>query len=68
MARAEDRGRYYRVHADDRDLNYDKYFVEGEKLVSALHDFNSHNAEQLTIPEIKSLLLKLDYIKGKLDA
>jgi UDP-N-acetylglucosamine 4,6-dehydratase len=68
MARAEDRGRYYRVRADDRDLNYDKFFVEGEKRISDLNDFNSHNAERLSIPEIKSLLLKLDYIKGKLDA
>lgn len=68
MARAEDRGRYYRVRADDRDLNYNKFFVEGEKRVSELNDFNSHNAMRLGVPEIKSLLLKLDYIKEKLDA
>lgn len=68
MARAEDRGRYYRVRADDRDLNYNKYFVEGEQRISELDDFNSHNARRLEVPEIKSLLLKLDYIKGILDA
>jgi UDP-glucose 4-epimerase len=68
MARAEDRGRYYRVRADDRDLNYNKYFVEGETRVSELNDFNSHNAKRLGVPEIKSLLLKLDYIKEKLHA
>ena len=68
MARAEDRGRYYRVRADDRDLNYNKFFVEGEKRISELNDFNSHNTERLAVAEIKTLLLKLDYIKGKLDA
>ena len=68
MARAEDRGRYYRVRADDRDLNYNKFFVEGEKRISELNDFNSHNTERLAVPKIKTLLLKLDYIKGKLDA
>ena len=68
MARAEDRGRYYRVRADDRDLNYNKFFVEGEKRISELNDFNSHNTERLAVPEIKTLLLELDYIKGKLDA
>lgn len=68
MARAEDMDRYYRVPADDRDLNYNKYFVEGEQLVSELDDYTSHNTERLTVEEIKDLLMKLDFIKEALDA
>jgi len=68
MARAEDRGRYYRVSADNRDLNYKKYFVEGEQTISDLDDYTSHNTRRLNIQEIKALLLKLQYIKDELDA
>lgn len=68
MAKAEDMGRYYRIPADNRDLNYKKYFVEGEQLISDLDDYTSHNTERLDIPGIKALLLKLDYIKEQLDA
>lgn len=68
MARAEDMGRYYRVPADDRDLNYNKYFVEGETSVSALEDYTSHNTDRLDIEQVKPLLAKLDFIKGALDA
>jgi UDP-N-acetylglucosamine 4,6-dehydratase/5-epimerase len=68
MARAEDRGRYYRVCADDRDLNYNKYFVEGEQRISEQDDYTSHNTRRLQVPEIKELLSKLDYIVSELDA
>ena len=68
MARSEDRGRYYRIPADDRDLNYNKYFVEGETALSALDDYTSHNTERLDVGQIKDLLMKLDFIKDALDA
>lgn len=68
MAKAEDMGRYYRVPADNRDLNYKKYFVEGEKNISDLDDYTSHNTERLDVPQIKSILLKLNYIQEMLGA
>ncbi|EJM19366.1 putative nucleoside-diphosphate sugar epimerase [Pseudomonas sp. GM21] len=68
MAKAEDMGRYYRIPADNRDLNYKKYFVEGEQNISELDDYTSHNTERLDVPGIKELLLKLDFIKEQLDA
>ncbi len=68
MARADDMGRYYRIPADDRDLNYNKYFVEGETRVSAFEDYTSHNTERLNVDQVKQLLLQLDFIKGALDA
>lgn len=68
MAKAEDMGRYYRIPADNRDLNYKKYFVEGETHISELDDYTSHNTERLDVPGIKKLLLKLDYIKEQLNA
>ncbi len=68
MAKAEDMGRYYRIPADNRDLNYKKYFVEGETHISELDDYTSHNTERLDVRGIKELLLKLDYVKEQLDA
>ncbi|AKH20839.1 polysaccharide biosynthesis protein [Sedimenticola thiotaurini] len=68
MARAEDMGRYYRIPADNRDLNYRKYFVEGEQQISELDDYTSHNTQRLNIEGIKNLLLTLDYIREQLDA
>jgi len=68
MARAEDLGNYYRVPVDARDLNYNKYFVEGERGVSDLQDYTSHNTKRLDVSEIKNLLLKLDYIRDALHA
>ncbi|ABJ75774.1 polysaccharide biosynthesis protein [Leptospira borgpetersenii] len=67
MAKAEDMGRYYRIPADNRNLNYNKYFVEGEQKVSQLDDYTSHNTKRLNVPEIKELLLKLDYIQENLN-
>ncbi len=68
MARSIDMGRYFRVPADDRDLNYNKYFVEGETRVSTCDDYTSHNTERLDIPRIKELLLRLDFVKEALRA
>lgn len=67
MARAEDMDRYYRIPSDDRDLNYNKYFVEGETKVSSLDDYTSHNTERLNVEEVKVLLLKLSFIKEALN-
>jgi UDP-N-acetylglucosamine 4,6-dehydratase len=68
MAKAEDMGRYYRIPADNRDLNYKKYFVEGEQNISDLDDYTSHNTERLDVPQIKSVLLKLSYLQEMLGA
>ena len=68
MAKAEDRGNYYRIPVDNRDLNYAQYFSQGEKKISHLEDYTSNNTEQLNIEQIKQLLLKLDYIKEELNA
>lgn len=59
---AEDQGGYYRVPADNRDLNYAKYFEEGERDLSKVEDYNSHNTDRLTVEEMKQLLRKLDFI------
>jgi len=66
LAKAEDLGGYYRIIPDDRDLNYGKYFTEGQEQVSLLDDYNSHNTQRLTVPEIKKRLLELDFIKQEL--
>jgi UDP-glucose 4-epimerase len=68
MAKAEDMGRYYRIPADNRDLNYEKYFVEGETHISELDDYTSHNTERLDVEGVKSLLLKLEFIQEQLNA
>lgn len=68
MARAEDLGGYYRVPADSRDLNYAKYFVEGEIDVSVLDDYTSHNTERLDVEGVKETLMKLDIIREAINA
>ena len=68
MARAEDMDRYYRIPSDDRDLNYAKYFVEGESSVSACEDYTSHNTERLNVAQVKELLLTLGFIQDALHA
>ncbi|MFT3961368.1 polysaccharide biosynthesis protein [Propionivibrio sp.] len=68
MARAEDLGDYYRVPADSRDLNYAKYFVEGETDVSTLDDYTSHNTERLDVEGVKKTLMKLDIIREAVNA
>ena len=66
IARAEDMDGYYRIPSDDRDLNYAKYFVEGEYSVSVTEDFTSHNTERLNVAQVKQLLLTLDFIQDAL--
>lgn len=66
LVKAEDCGDYYRIAPDDRDLNYNKYFTEGEKQIADIEDYNSHNTQRLTIKEIKEKLLKLNYIQQEL--
>jgi len=66
MAKAEDLGDYYRIPCDSRDLNYDKYFIEGEEKVSAFEDYHSHNTQRLDLIEMKQLLLKLDMVRNDL--
>ena len=68
MAHATDMGDYYRIPADNRDLNYAKYFSEGETEISELEDYTSHNTHRMNVEQIKELLLKLDYIKEELNA
>lgn len=63
---AEDLGNFFRVPADTRDLNYDKYFIEGNKQLETQQEYNSSNTEILNVEQIKEKLLKLDYIKGEL--
>jgi UDP-glucose 4-epimerase len=66
MVRAIENGSYYRIPADNRDLNYAKYFTAGEEQISKLDDYTSHNTTRLTIPEVKGLLLGLDFIQWQL--
>ena len=68
MAKIDDLGRYYRIPVDDRDLNYNKYFIEGNVEENVIDDYTSHNTERLSVKQVKELLLTLDYIKGQLDA
>lgn len=65
---AEDMGDFYRVPADQRDLNYDKYFNEGNKELSTIEEYNSDNTERLNIEQIKEKLLQLDYVQNELKA
>jgi UDP-N-acetylglucosamine 4,6-dehydratase/5-epimerase len=66
MVKAEDLGEYYRIPADTRDLNYNRYFLEGEAQISQIEEYTSHNTARLDIEETKKLLLKLDYIREEL--
>lgn len=62
MSKSEDMENYYRIPCDARDLNYDKYFVEGEEKITSFEDYHSHNTNRLTKEEMKQLLLKLELI------
>jgi len=66
MAKSEDLGNYYRIPADNRDLNYDKYFITGEEKMSMIKDYHSHNTTRLDVERMKKLLLKLDIINETL--
>lgn len=67
LLKADDMDNYFRVSADNRNLNYNKYFVEGNVEISRVEDYNSHNTKRLNIEEIKKLLLKLDFIQNELE-
>ncbi len=66
MAHADDLGGYYRIPADNRDLNYNKYFVEGEQELSLAQDYHSHNTVRLDVEGVKKKLLSLEYIRQEL--
>lgn len=66
MAKAIDMEKYFRIPCDSRDLNYDKYFIEGDETVSKIDDYHSHNTRRLDVPEMKELLLKLRFIREDL--
>lgn len=66
MAKSEDMGNYFRIPSDNRDLNYDKYFSEGEEDVSKIDDYHSHNTIRLDIDGMKKLLFKLEFIREDL--
>lgn len=68
MARVDDMGEYYRIPADNRDLNYAKYFSDGEEKISSMDDYTSHNTRQLNTSQVKNLLEKLDFIQERLNA
>ena len=63
MAKAEDHGKYYRISADNRDLNYGKYYTEGVDMVTESVEYTSHNTKQLNIEEMKELLLTLPIVR-----
>jgi UDP-glucose 4-epimerase len=65
-AKAEDSGNYFRVRADNRDLNYNVFFVEGREEVSQQEDYTSHNTRRLNAEELADLLGSLDYIRSEL--
>ncbi|EKF9738242.1 UDP-glucose 4-epimerase [Vibrio cholerae] len=68
MAKAEDMGKYYRIPADNRDLNYDKFIIEGQPSKNEIDDYTSHNTQRLTVPEIVNLLKSLPYVKNELNS
>lgn len=68
MARADDLGGYYRIPADSRDLNYDKYFVEGQTEISKIDDYTSHNTHRLDVEQVKDVLMKLEIIREAVHA
>ena len=66
IAKAEDMGQYYRIPADNRDLNYDKFILEGQPEANDIDDYTSHNTTRLTVRDIKKLLMTLCYIQDEL--
>jgi UDP-glucose 4-epimerase len=68
MARADDMGGYYRIPADSRDLNYNKYFVEGQTDVSVIDDYTSHNTRRLNVEQVQEVVRHLDIVRGAIDA
>ncbi len=67
-ARAQDLGGYFRIPADSRDLNYDKYFVKGQTDISSIDDYTSHNTHRLDVEQVKEVLMQLDIVRAALHA
>jgi UDP-N-acetylglucosamine 4,6-dehydratase len=68
MAHAQDMGDYYRIPADNRELNYANYTSNGEEIISHTEDYTSYNTHRLNVKQVKALLMKLDFIKDELGA
>ena len=68
MSRAEDLGGYYRIPADSRDLNYDKYFVEGQPEIAQIEDYTSHNTRRLNVTEVKEVVGRLEMVREAMRA
>lgn len=66
LATSEDLGAYYRIIMDDRDLNYKPYFSEGDTTTSSLEDYHSHNTKQLSVAEVKELLMTLPEVRAEI--
>ena len=66
MAKAVDMGKYFRIPCDNRDLNYDKFFIEGSTEISQIEDYHSHNTQRLDVAGMKELLLKLRLVREDL--
>jgi UDP-N-acetylglucosamine 4,6-dehydratase len=66
MIKAEDMGDFYRVPADNRDLNYAQYFSEGEANIAQIEDYHSHNTNRLDIEGVKALISQLAYVRQEL--
>jgi UDP-glucose 4-epimerase len=66
LAKAHDLGKFYRIPADIRDLNYDKYFNEGDENTHKIEEYNSFNTKRLTVDEVIEKLLSLDYVQMEL--
>jgi len=66
MAVAEDMGAYYRVPADNRDLNYGPYFDQGRSEIARIEDYNSHNTRRLSVDEMAEMLISLDLVQRAL--
>lgn len=66
MVKSSDMGKYYRIPIDDRDLNYDKFILDGQVDLNDIEDYTSHNTQMLTVEETENLLLSLEYIKSEL--
>ena len=67
MAKAIDMGNYYRIPCDTRDLNYDKFFTEGNEEVCKIEDYHSHNTRRLDVEGMKEQLMRLRFIQADLD-
>jgi len=66
MVRAIDMGEYYRIPCDTRDLNYDKFFTQGDSEIETIEDYHSHNTKRLDVEGMKELLTKLCFVRQDL--